>query len=132
MKPKRKAVDVDYLIALKPELPSNLFAMLLFLHTTGRRIGEAISLTPDDVREGVAHIQKTKNGEPAKATLVPVLVKMLEGLPAKHGRVFGYTDRHNIYSTLKRAWCSGWSRIPRDASSWTSFFCNCIGERRVV
>jgi len=103
VKPKRKAVDVDYLIALKPELPSNLFAMLLFLHTTGRRIGEAISLTPDDVREGVAHIQKTKNGEPAKATLVPVLVKMLEGLPAKHGRVFGYTDRHNIYSTLKRA-----------------------------
>ena len=103
IKPKRKAVDLEYLCALKSELSPNLFALMLFLHTTGRRIGEAIALTPDDIRDGVAYISKTKNGEDAEATLVPVLVDILANMPVKNGRVFGYTDRRNIYGALKNA-----------------------------
>jgi len=103
VKPKKKAVDVDYLAKLRPELPPNLFALLLFLHTTGRRVGEAIALTPDDIRDGVAYISKTKNGDAAEATIVPVLADILADMPVKNGRVFGYTDHRNIYGALQNA-----------------------------
>ena len=103
VKPTRKAVGVDYLVALQPDLPTNLFALMLFLHTTGRRVGEAISLTPDDIYDNCAHIAKTKNGDAAVAQLVPMLVDMLNDIPPVNGRVFGYKDRRSIYGTLKRA-----------------------------
>jgi integrase len=113
-KPKRKAVGYEYLLALQPHLtverrfpnaPPYLFAMLLFLHTTGRRVGDAIKLTPDDIKWDInkAHIDKTKNGTEAYASLVPVLADMLREMPPRHGRVFGYLDRRSVYKSLKMA-----------------------------
>lgn len=103
-KPKRKAVGDDYMNALRPHLPINLYALMLFLYTTGRRVGEAVDLTWDnvDLEAGKAYILRTKNGEAATAALVPEL----RGILAEVGtteRVFGYTDRRNIYGSLKRA-----------------------------
>lgn len=106
-KPKKKAVGHEYLAALQPYLPTNLFALMLFLHTTGRRVGDAISLTPEniDLTEAKAHIEKTKNGDAAVAHLVPMLVDILrEVMPEKKDApAFGYCDRRSIYGTLKRA-----------------------------
>jgi len=104
-KPKKKAVGHEYLATLQPHLPINMFALMLFLHTTGRRVGDAISLTPDDIdlSSAKAHIQKTKNGDAAVAHLVPMLVDILRDLPPANGRIFGYRDRRSIYGTLKRA-----------------------------
>lgn len=104
-KPKKKAVGHEYLATLQPHLPINMFALMLFLHTTGRRVGDAISLTPDDIDlpRAKAHIQKTKNGDAAVAHLVPMLVDILRDLPQANGRIFGYRDRRSIYGTLKRA-----------------------------
>jgi len=104
-KPKKKAVGHEYLAALQPHLPINMFALMLFLHTTGRRVGDAISLTPDDIDLSGAkvHIQKTKNGDAVAAHLVPMLVDILRDLPPVNGRIFGYCDRRSIYGTLRRA-----------------------------
>ena len=104
-KPQREAVGVEYLVALEPHAPVNLFALMLFLHTTGRRVGDAINLKPDDLDldNANAYIRKTKNGEPANASLVPVLVDILRELPSHNGHVFGYKSRNSIYDTLKRA-----------------------------
>ncbi len=104
-KPKKKAVGHEYLAELQPHLPVNLFALMLFLHTTGRRVGDAVFLEPSDIDldAAQAHIQKTKNGEAAVAHLVPMLVDILRTLPPVNGRVFGYSNRWGVYGTLKRA-----------------------------
>lgn len=106
-KAKRKAVAHDYLAALQPHLPVNLFGLMLFLHTTGRRVGDAVSLTPADVdfESGQAHIRRTKNGEAAVANLVPMLVDIIRDISPDEpsAPLFGYCDRRSIYGTLKRA-----------------------------
>lgn len=104
-KPKRKAVGIEYLLALQQHAPVNLFALMLFLHTTGRRVGDAIALKPDDLDLGnaSAHIKDPKNGEPVTVKLVPFLVETLRDLNTHNGHVFGYKDRRNLYDTLKRS-----------------------------
>jgi len=102
-KPKRKAVDRKYLDKLKPHLPARAFALMLFLHQTGRRVSEAIELTPDRIVDGRAFIPETKNGEDAFAHLTPEVLAMLAEIDPRHGRVFGYVDRSSLYSTLRRA-----------------------------
>ena len=61
-KPKREAVGVEYHVVLEPHVPINLFALLLFLYTTGRRVSEAINLRTSDVdlKAAIASIEKTK------------------------------------------------------------------------
>ena len=104
-KPKRKAVGIEYLLALEQHAPANLFALMLFLHTTGRRVGDAVGLKPEDLDldNANAHIKKTKNGESATVQLVPYLVEILRNLETHNGRVFGYLDSRNLYDTLRRS-----------------------------
>lgn len=104
-KVKKVAVDADYLTALKPHLMIHSYALMLFVHTTGRRIGEAVLLTTDDVdlNNRTVYIGKTKNGDPAYASLVPPLVDILRKLEPLNGRVFRYMGYNGIYKTLKRA-----------------------------
>ncbi len=102
-KPERRAVGSEYLDKLRPHLPVNLYALMLFLHQTGRRVGDAIGLTPDRVKDGKAYIPKTKNGAEAWAHLTPALVDLLGQIEPRHGLVFGYLDRSSLYSTLRRA-----------------------------
>lgn len=102
-KPARKAVGREYMDAIRPHMPARAFAVLLFLHQTGRRVSEALALTPEQLMDGRAFIPRTKNGEAAWAQLTPELVGILEGIEPRHGRVFGYVDRSSLYSTMRRA-----------------------------
>lgn len=104
-RPKRRAVEAAYLEALRPAVPLRLYALMLFLHQTGRRVGDAIDLTPEhlDLRAMRAYIPATKNGDPATAYLTAELAEVLARVEPRHGRVFGYLSRSSVYSTLRRA-----------------------------
>jgi hypothetical protein len=101
--PKKQAVDQDYLDALRPHLPPRAYALLMFLHYTGRRVGEAISLTPEQISGDRVMFGKTKNGKPAIAVMPEQVSKLLAALPPVNGRVFGYAERSSLYATLRRA-----------------------------
>lgn len=104
-KPQRQAVNRAYLDKLRPHVPPHLFALMLFLHTTGRRIGDALSLTVDDVdlQRLRVRIGMTKNGDPAIAILTAEVGQLLAGIMPEAGRVFPYAARSSVYSTLRRA-----------------------------
>lgn len=102
-KPKRKAVGPEYLEALEPHLPDRLFALMLFLQVTGRRIGEAIEMKPSWVTGNRVHIPKTKNGEAANVVMPVALAQLVHSIEPRHKRVFGYKGRSSVYKTLRRA-----------------------------
>lgn len=102
-RPKRKAVGREYIEALRPHLPDRLYVLMLFLHQTGRRVGDAIGMTPDWIDGQRIHIPRTKNGEAATVVLTPEVADLLAALEPRHGRVFGYRERSSLYPTLRRA-----------------------------
>lgn len=104
-KPKRQAVSRAYLDTLRPHLPTPMFALMLFLHTTGRRIGDALGLTVADVdlHRMRAVIGRTKNGDPAIAILTAEVAELLTQVMPDAGAVFPYAARSSIYPTLRRA-----------------------------
>lgn len=102
-KPKRKAVGSDYIEALEPHMPHRLYALMLFLHQTGRRVSDAVMMEPSWLTGRRVHIPKTKNGEAAKVVMSEGLAAILHDLEPRHGRVFGYVHRSSVYSTLRRA-----------------------------
>lgn len=102
-KPVRRAVDRAYLDAIRPHLPPQLFALMLFLHQTGRRVSEALALTPSDLDGKRVSIAKTKNGDAAVAYLSNELADLIGKLVPRHGLLFGYVDRSSLYPTLRRA-----------------------------
>lgn len=104
-KPKRSAVSRDYVDRLRPHLPPALFAMMLFMHTTGRRIGDALSLEVQDIdlKRMRARIADTKNGEAAIAILTAEVAEVLSGIMPEVGKVFPYAARSSVYATLRRA-----------------------------
>ena len=106
-KVRRVAVGFDYLDALQPALSRtpHLFAMLVFMHTTGRRIGEAVALLSEDCDfvTGEALIHDTKNEEPIRVALPEETLRLMAALPARRGRVFGYLTTYQPRNTLKRA-----------------------------
>ena len=105
IKPKKKAVGDEYITALKPYLDDRMFACVLFIHTTGRRIGEALALKPDDVNlaTGRVTVDRTKNGDAATAKLIPPIVDILKNLPPRNGLVFGYVTYSGFRNALQRA-----------------------------
>ena len=102
-RPKRRAVDGNYLDALHPWLPHRLYVLMLFLHQTGRRVGDAIEMEPGWLDGQRVHIPRTKNGDPATVILPAQLAEIMAGLTPRHGRVFGYVHRSSVYRTLRRA-----------------------------
>lgn len=99
----RKAVGMDYLDTLRPHLPHRLYVLMLFLHVTGRRIGDALAMEPSWRTGAVVRIPDTKNGEPATAHIPPAVAALLDDLPPVNGLVFGYAARSSVYATLRRA-----------------------------
>lgn len=102
-KPTRKAVGRAYLDSIKPHLPLRAYAIMLFIHQTGRRISEALDLRPDQIAGGKAFIPRTKNGCEAWAHLTPEMMGLIDEIEPRHGKVFGYADRSSLYPTLRRA-----------------------------
>lgn len=104
-KPKRQAVNRAYLDQIRPHLPKRLFAMMLFLHTTGRRIGDALALDVADVdmQRMRVRIGKTKNGDPAVAALTAEVAELITEVMPEAGKVFPYAHRSSVYNTLRRA-----------------------------
>lgn len=104
-KPRRRAVDRAYLDALAVHLPRPMFALLLFLHTTGRRVGDALDLEREDVQLDRMRviIRDPKNGVPALAHLTAEVAAMLAEIMPESGRVFPYAARSSLYGTLRRA-----------------------------
>lgn len=101
--PKKQAVEMDYMEKMRPHMPDRLFVLMLFLHVTGRRVGDAVSLTPAALTGNSVLIPKTKTGA-AKTVIVPdQLADMMRSLEPRHGRLFGYKHRHSVYNTLRRA-----------------------------
>ena len=81
--PARKAVDRDYIDALRSRCTTRAYpaphlgALMLFVHQTGARIGEAMGLEPKDVdlRNGTAIAYDTKNGEDRLIDLTPEIIE---------------------------------------------------------
>lgn len=101
-KPIRQAVDREYIDTLRPHIPERAFAVLLFLHQTGRRIGDALTLTPSQLSNGVVRIPKTKNGEAVTLRLTDEAQGLIEAIEPRHGLLFGYKARSSLYPTLRR------------------------------
>lgn len=108
-KPRRQAVDRAYIdklrsVCLNRKYPSrHLAALMLFLHQTGARLGEALALTPEDIQEDVAIAHETKNGEVREIALTREILDDLARLKPRHGLVFGYVNRRGVYRALQAA-----------------------------
>lgn len=109
-RPTRVAVDRNYIDALRarclarPFPAQHLAALMLFLHLTGARLGEALGLTPKnlDLNARKAWLVDTKNGETRVAELPDELVAELRGLAPREGRALGYVNKSGIYLALKK------------------------------
>ncbi len=80
-------------------------ALLTYLLFTGCRLGEALSLTWEDVRlsEATALVRKTKTGKPRAVHLPPILVSCMGELEHREGRVFRYHKSGRLYELLADA-----------------------------
>ena len=84
-------------------------ALLVFLCYTGCRLSEALKLNCDKVRllEAEAFVGMTKNGEPRRVFLPPVVVAELgnhpRGLDRPGQRVFRYAKSGRLYDLLDQA-----------------------------
>lgn len=84
-------------------------ALLVFLCYTGCRLSEALKLKCDDLRlaDGEALIRQTKNGDPRRVFLPPVIVAELgnhpRGCERTGERVFRYAKSGRLYALLEKA-----------------------------
>lgn len=101
--PKKRAVGQDYLEAMRPHLPARAYVLLMFLHYTGRRVGEAIAMTPEQIDGRRVTFGKTKNGKPAVAVMPQAVADLVAALEPVDGKVFGYAHRSSLYATLRCA-----------------------------
>lgn len=104
-KPKRRSVNRTYIDTLIQECNPHLVALVLFLHQTGRRIGEAMQVEPVhlDLKRKTISIAKTKNGDGFTAHLTAELTVTLADLKPRSGLVFGYQSRSAVRNALRRA-----------------------------
>lgn len=100
--------DATQLINTASEQDAEFGLFLMFLLYTGARLGEAISLTCDNLHlsEARAVFPRTKNGQPRMVYLPPQLVAGLAGHPRgleRTGKVFRFLKDRRIYDRLTRA-----------------------------
>jgi integrase len=104
-RPARRAVARSYIDAFRAHCRNpRLGAMMLFMHVTAARLGDAIGLEPAnlDLANRTALLVDTKTGEDRVADLTIELVYVLQQIEPKKGRVFGYTSRHGyLYREIK-------------------------------
>lgn len=95
VRPQVSPADDAHLVALMPHLSEGLASLVTLMTYTGLRTGEALRVMPGDVRDGYAHVGKTKNGSPR---MVPVP----DGweYPASG---WGFTTTQGVGAALRRA-----------------------------
>ncbi len=64
-------------------------ALILLLRYTALRIGDALQLSRDKIRDGYLEIRTEKNGEPVRLPVPPRLVAALDALPLPKGAAPG-------------------------------------------
>jgi integrase len=100
-KPRQGFLGKEQFSVLLSHLPDNLKPLITFLYFCGVRLGEAkqIEWRQVDLHEALIRLQgeQTKNSEPRTVPLPDVLVRMLEKVEDKSGRVFDATN-------LRKAW----------------------------
>lgn len=81
-----------------------LTAIVLFMTTTGARVSEACRLRWSDVdlEKRQALLGRTKNGDPRRVKLVPVVIDAINALPKRGGTVFGYASRFSVNQAIER------------------------------
>lgn len=109
--PRRKVVeyaDSEWLRAfLEAARPNpNLYAIVLFLTTTGARVSEACGLLRNDVnqRRKTALLRHTKNGEARTVTLSDATFDAMSMVPPRPGSelMFGYRSRFSVNQAIER------------------------------
>lgn len=99
--------DENWFTAVLPHCRPQLRALIIFLTLTGRRLGEALAIKPDDVDliEGRALIRQTKINEPFVAELARPVVEAIAEIEDWEDApiVFRYCNRSNAYRDLKAA-----------------------------
>lgn len=93
-------------------------ALLVFLCYTGCRLSEALKLRCDDLRvaDAEALVRVTKNGDPRRVYLPPVVVAELanhpRGLERPGQRVFRYAKSGRLYALLNQAAAAAQVTLP--------------------
>lgn len=100
--------EASRLIASAVTVHPRFGSLMAFLFGTGCRISEALDLMGRDLdlKNGVAFIADSKNGEPRSAYLPPNLVALLantEGLGEDRHRVFGWSDPSSVTKKFNKA-----------------------------
>ncbi|MBL4756637.1 MAG: site-specific integrase, partial [Rhizobiales bacterium] len=103
--PAVKPATDEHILAVADVSNPRLKAAILFMTYSGCRVSEATSLTTDNVnlREALALLEKTKNGDPRLVPLPPQVVVAMANIMPKSGQVFGYSSRHGFTTALRRA-----------------------------
>lgn len=95
VKPVVQPASDGHIEKLLPHLPDGLRALIVLMTCTGLRTGEALRVTADDIRDGYAHVGKTKNGEPRAVPLPEGWVYPIGG--------FGYSTTQGVGQALRKA-----------------------------
>ena len=96
----------DWWARVLPECSPHLKAYHLFCTLHGRRPGEAIRLTPDDIdaKTWRVFVYDSKVDQRIVLKLHPEVIKVLNTYPWREKeRIFGYTSHYGIYNATKRA-----------------------------
>lgn len=109
--------QADALIRAAMEHEEEFGLLLLFLLYTGCRLGEALSLTIDDMelQHATALARDTKNGTNRRVHLPPQLVAALACHPRgldREGKLFRYHKGQRLYQRLERACAASGVDIP--------------------
>lgn len=110
--------EAERLFTAARDIDAEFGALLVFLCYTGCRLSEALKLTCDELRlaDAEALIRQTKNGDPRRVFLPPVIVAELgnhpRGLERKGERVFRYAKSGRLYTMLDDAATAAQVKMP--------------------
>lgn len=104
---RRRTASWEWIEKFTAVARPKLSALVLFLATTGARVGDALALEWADValEEGTALLRDTKNGEDRLVALFPIVREALRALPRRAGqkRVFSFYDRSDALRQVRTA-----------------------------
>jgi integrase len=96
----------EWLNAFRTTAPDRIYALALFMFTTGARLGQAIAMeakTHLDLRNARALVPAAKGHDAQWVDLMPEAVVAIANTDLRYGRVFGYTSKQGIYPPWRAA-----------------------------